>query len=173
MSNKVILIVIGITIVVLIASHYFYGEHKERVGVEKTLASLIEDSLKVTQDSAEVRIDTFYIKGDTIRLPAEKEMADSGMIFRTELTIPVITGLDTVGMIKQKVSFDSEKEMFNIVIEELIIKPATKYIPVFKKTYYQTAIREVPADPPFYNTFWFGVIFTTVAYTIAIIASVF
>ena len=171
MSTKLILIAAGLLI--LAAIFYFYGEHKENVGVEKTLASLTADSLKVTQDSVKTIVDTFYVKGDTIRLPAEKEMADSGIMFRTELIIPVIVGLDTVGMIKQKVSFDSGKEMFNIIIEELIIKPVTKYIPVLMKTYYQTAIREVAADPPFYNTFWFGVIFTTVAYTIAIIASVF
>ncbi len=173
MSWKFGIIAGGVILALLAVIFYFYGEHKENVGVEKTLTSLTEDSLRITQDSVKAIIDTFYIKGDTIRLPAEKEMADSGMVFKTELTIPVIVGLDTVGMIKQKVSFDSEEEVFDIIIEELIIKPVTKYIPVIMKTYYQTAIREVPADPPFYNTFWFGVIFTTVAYTIAIIASVF
>ena len=171
MSTKITLITAGLLILAVI--FYFYGEHKENVGVEKTLTSLKTDSLRVSQDSVKTVTDTFYVKGDTIRLPAEKEMADSGVIFRTELAIPVIVGLDTVGMIKQKVSFDSEKEMFNIFIEELIIRPVTKYVPVSVKTYYQTAIKEIPADPPFYNTFWFGVIFTTVAYTIAIIASVF
>ena len=42
------------------------------------------------------------------------------------------------------------------------IRPVEKIITV-TKTEYRTVIKEVPADPPFYNTFVFGSVFTTIA----------
>lgn len=124
-------------------------------------ASLTQDSVRV--DTLRVPYpDTIYVKGDTIKIKADKEITELGTIFKTNISIPIISKEDTIGIIDEKIIFNPEDETFKIIVEDLIIKPIEKYIPIVT-TIYQTIPVEVPADPPFYNTFWFGSVFTIIS----------
>ena len=161
MSWKALIISGGIILILLAGSNFVTYKVSYNQGKKDAIASITQGSVRI--DTVFVPLlDTVFVKADTIKVKAGKEVAESGTIFKTRIAIPVIMEEDTIGIINEKISFNPENETFNVIIEDLVIKPIEKYVPIVTKIY-RTIPVEVSVDPPFYNTFWFGSVFATIA----------
>ena len=181
MSTKSLLISVGIVAVLLIASHYFTYKTAYSKGYDDAVATLTIDSTK-TDTITVVKYDTVYIKihhytradVDTVH-----NVTGDALIYKMLVDTSVVIAEDTVVVLKQDISFapsfitdgggnewtvytkDDFKGYFDI-ITDIQIRPVEKLIEV-TKTVFRTVKVPVPADPPFYNTFWFGSVFATIA----------
>ena len=153
MSWKSTLITVGVIILTFAVIGYFYGEHKYIRGYDDTVATL-------SQDSTEVIIDTFYIKGreTTVYIPyyaeAVIDTVDNTIIYSTQIDTSVVIDKDTIAVLTQDIVFS---EGYFDILTNILIKPVEKLVKV-TKTEFRTVIKEVEADPPFYNTWIAGFI---------------
>jgi len=155
------LIITGSIILILLAGSNFVTYRVTKNVVKKELLeSIIKDSV-VVDTVIVTKIDTIFIENKNVNIKAKKTEEKNETIFSKEFEVPIISKKDTVGELKEKVSFNLKKETFDIV-RDIIIKPVEKLVTVQKRIY-KTVPVEVPASPPFYNTFWFGSVITTIA----------
>ena len=161
MSVRSTLLAIGITIVVLIASHYFYGEFKYKSGHRDGVSSVVQDSVKVDTVFVEVEV----IKYEWIVVKeAEVDTVDEIITYSTSLDSTFVVDKDTVAVLKQDISFT--EGIFEI-LTNIEIRPIEKLI---IKTEYKTIEVLVPESNPFYNTTVFGIILTLVLQAIVALA---
>ena len=169
----------------LIASFFTGRITCYRAGEDDTIANLTQDSTSVDTLTI-VKYDTVYINihhyvradVDTVS-GALNEALNGAIIYSTNIDTSVVINEDTVVVLKQDISFapsfitdgggnewtvytkDDFKGYFDI-ITDIQIRPVEKLVEVVKKVF-RTVKVPVPADPPFYNTFWFGSVFATIA----------
>ena len=177
MSVKSTLIAAGIILLVFAVIGYFYGEHKYDTGYDDAVATLTQDSTSVDTLTI-VKYDTVYINIHHY-IRADVDTVNESLVFSTQIDTSVVIAEDTVVVLKQDISFapsfitdgggnewtvytkDDFKGYFDI-ITDIQIRPVEKLVEVVKKVF-RTVKGPVPADPAFYNTFWFGSVFATIA----------
>ena len=157
MSVKSTLIAAGIILLVFAVIGYFYGEHKYDKGYEDCLNSLTIDSTK-TDTLTIVKYDTVYINIHHY-VRADVDTVNESLVFSTKIDTSVVIDKDTVVTLNQSISFS---QGYFDIITDIQIRPVEKLVEVVKKVF-RTVKVPVPADPPFYNTFWFGSVFTAIA----------
>ena len=165
MSTKSTLIAVGIIILMLIASFFTGRITCYRAGEDDTIANLTQDSTSVDTLTI-VKYDTVYIKihhyvradVDTVS-GALNEALNGAINYSTNIDTSVVVDSVEVFHLKQSISFS--EGMFE-VLSKIDIYPIEKIVEV-TKTVFRTVKVPVPADPPFYDTFWFGSIFTAIA----------
>ena len=119
----------------------------------------------VIKDSTETRIDTVFVEVEVTKYEwiiineGVTDIVNDVVTYSTSLDSTFVIDEDTVAVLTQDISFT--EGIFEI-LTKLEIRPVEKIINV-TKTIFQTVPVEVPADPPFYNTFWFGSVFSTIA----------
>jgi len=164
-STKSTLIAIGIAIAVLIASNYYTYKTAYSKGYDDAVATLTTDSVSVDTLTI-VKYDTVYInihhyiRADVDTVSGALNEALNGAInYSTNIDTSVVIDKDTVVVLRQDISFS---EGYFDIITDIQIRPVEKLVEV-TKTVFRTVKVPVPADPAFYNTFWFGSVFATIA----------
>ena len=126
----------------------------------------------VTKDSSETIIDTVWLKPDTIRIKSfviikpEVDTLENIILYSAGFDTTIIENDDTLAVIKEEIIFDGN--VFE-VLRDIVIMPVEKLV-IIENTKWQTAIVEVPADPPFHNTWIAGFISGVVSFLIIVIA---
>ena len=152
---------------VLAIVFYFYGEHKENAGVEMGKGMVMHDSTTVRIDTVIKKVpDPFPVYYER-KKQAEVDTLENIIFYSAGFDTTVVVDGDTLAVITEDVIFDGNmleviREIKIIPVEKLIIKTITEW---------QTVMMEVPADPPFYNTFWFASIFWGLVAVIVAVAS--
>ena len=157
MSVKSTLWAIGIAIAVLIASNYYTYKTAYSKGYDDAVATLTIDSTK-TDTLTIVKYDTVYINIHHYTR-ADVDTVNESLVFSTQIDTSVVVDSVEVFHLKQSVSFS---QGYFDIITDIQIRPVEKLVEV-TKTVFRTVKVPVPADPPFYNTFWFGSVFATIA----------
>ncbi len=119
--------------------------------------SVIQDSVK-TDTLTVIKIDTFYINIHHY-IKAKVDTVGEVVFYSAKTDTVIIENQDTLAIIKEEITFN--EGIFEVLMD-IEIRPVEKLVEI-TKTVFRTAMVEVPADPPFYNTFWFGTVFTIIA----------
>ncbi len=162
MNTRPIIIAAGISLIIL-AAFYFYGEHKDREGYNRAVATLTQDSTVVEIDTVRVPYpDPFpvYIK---VKVEAETDTTDNTIIYSTHIDTALVINKDTVAVINQDISFTDG--IFETLMR-IEIRPVEKIINVVK-TEFRTVVKEVRISS-FPNTFLTG--FISAVITIIVVA---
>ena len=159
----------SIVIAVLVVTHYFYGEHRYKQGASDTVDSVTQDSVAV--DTVIVAtIDTVFITSYVL-IEAKVGTVGEVLFYSANLDTTILVEKirkmggwtiyeeDTLAIIKEEITFS---EGIFEVLRDIELRPI-EVIRTITESIYQTVPVEVPADPPFYNTFWFGSVFATLA----------
>ena len=157
MSVKSTLWAIGIAIAVLIASNYYTYKTAYSKGYDDAVATLTIDSTAVDTITV-VKYDTVYINIHHY-IRADVDTVNESLVFSTQIDTSVVVDADTMATLTQDISFS---DGYFGIITDLFIRPTEKIVEV-TKTVFRTVKVPVPADPAFYNTFWFGSVFATIA----------
>jgi len=132
-----------------------------------------EFKTSVTKDSSETIIDTVWLKPDTIRIrTASVKKADFNIInevgfHSADFDTMIVENGDTLAIIKENISFVDG--MFEL-LRDIKIMPPEQSAETEDTINWQTAIIEIPADPPFYNTWIAGFISGVISFVILVIA---
>ncbi len=153
MNTKFTLIAIALLAAGLFAYHTWYGDYREQVGVDKTVATL-------SQDSTTIEIDTVWAVADTVIKyewifvnVAEIDTVEDVLTYSTQLDTTVIVDKDTVLVLTADISLT--EGIFETLMK-IDIRPIEKIINVVK-TKFRTVIKEVRISS-FPNTFITGFI---------------
>ncbi len=157
MSVKFNLLAAGILLLVFAAIGYFHGEGRYKSGRKDAVNS-------ITQDSIEIRIDTVKIPyPDPFpvylerTIDADIDTSDNIITYSTHIDSTVIIDGDTVAVINLDISLT--EAIFKILMS-IELRPV-EFLVALTRTEFRTVPVFIPADPPFYNTFWFGSVFAT------------
>ncbi len=167
MTTKSTVIAIALLIAGLFAYHLWYGNYREQVGVDKTIATLIQDSTAVTVDTVWTVADTVIVYEWLIVNEAVIDTVEDVLTYSTHIDTTVIMGTDTVAIINQDISLT--EGIFETLMK-IDIRPVEKIINVVK-TEFRTVVKEVRISS-FPNTFLTGfisAIVTTIAVALAFI----
>ncbi len=154
--NRQIIIAAGITLAILAALYFYhtwYGNYRDQVGVDKTVATL-------SQDSTAIEIDTVWAVADTVIKyewifvnVADVDTVEDVLTYSTQLDTTIIIDKDTVLVLTADISFI--EGIFETLMK-IDIRPVEKIINVIK-TEFRTVVREVSVSE-FPNTFITGFI---------------
>ena len=163
MTTKSTVIAIALLIAGLFAYHLWYGNYREQVGVDKTVATL-------SQDSTAIEIDTVWAVADTVIKyewifvnVADVDTVEDVLTYSTQLDTTVIMDKDTVLVLTADISLT--EGIFETLMK-IDIRPIEKIINVVK-TEFRTVIKEVSVSE-FPNTFLTG--FISAVITIILVA---
>ena len=152
---------IGTVLILLAISNYITFRVTKNIVTKDTIASLVIDS-------TEVIIDTVYVASEVVKYEwlivneAEVDTTEDTIIYTTQIDTSIIIDKDTVVTLKQDISFS--QGIFEI-LSNITIKPIEKIITV-NRTEFRTVLKEVPAEPIWYNTWIAGFISGVVAFLI-------
>ena len=146
--KQVVIIFLILSIFVAIA--YFYSERRYVAGFNDGVRSITLDSTITLVDTVEVT-DTIEIRYYTVS-EAVIDTVNDAVRYLTHLDTTVVVKEDTVMQLNQHISFS--EGIFKI-LSEIETYPVEKWI-TKTETIYQTQVKEVPADNPFYNTWLAG-----------------
>ncbi len=156
------IIAAGITLIIL-AAFYFYGNYREQVGVDKTIATLTVDSTITKTDTVWAKADT-VIKYEWIFVNvADVDTVEDVLTYSTQLDTTVIIDKDTVLVLTADISLT--EGIFETLMK-IDIRLVEKLVTV-TKTIFQTVIKEVSVSE-FPNTFLTG--FISAVITIILVA---
>ena len=154
--NRQIIIAAGITLAILAALYFYhtwYGNYREQVGVDKTIATLTTDSTTVTSDTVWAVADT-VIRYEWIFVNvADVDTVEDVLTYSTQLDTTIIMDKDTVLVLTADISLT--EGIFETLMK-IDIRPIEKIINVVK-TKFRTVIKEVRISS-FPNTFITGFI---------------
>jgi len=162
MSLKTI-IVVGVALAVLAAILYFTWQNGYNSGVDYTIDSITQDSVTTTIDTVMVK-DTVFIS-KWYKIDAEIDTIDDKIVYSVELDTTVVANGDTLLVIEEDIFFS--EGVFDI-FRDIQIRTYDRVVTIIDSVF-QTVVREVPADPPFYQKFTFGFIVGIVAMLITVI----
>lgn len=130
--------------------------------------SVVQDSIITDIDTVKVPypVPVYYEKKETKK--AEIDSTEDAIIYTTSLDSTFVMGGDTVATLVQEIAFS--EGMFDI-LSKIKIYPIESIIDS-TTTVYQTVEVPVPADPPFYNTFWFASAFWGLVAAFIAVASI-
>ncbi len=166
MSFKSTLLVTGIVIAVLVASHYAVHIVTKNIVTEDVLASITQDSVVTVIDTVRVPYpDPFPVYLERT-IDADIDTVDNIITYSTQLDTTIIIDGDTVAVINQDISLT--EGIFNILMN-IELRPIEKTITI-TETVYQTITKEVPSSPPFYNTWIVGFISGVISFLILVIS---
>ncbi len=153
MNTKSTLIAIALLAAGLFAYHSWYGNYREQVGVDKTVATLTQDSTVVTSDTVWVVADTVIKYEWLIIKEADTDTIEDIITYSTHIDTALVINKDTVAVINQDISLT--EGIFETLMK-IEIRPVEKIINVIK-TEFRTVIKEVRISS-FPNTFLTGFI---------------
>ncbi len=166
MSFKSFLMAAGVEALIFVVFGYFYGEHKYDEGGDDTRASIVTDStVVVTTDTVWAVADTVIRYEWLIINEAVIDTVNEVVTYSTQIDTAVVMGKDTVALISQDISLT--EGIFQTLMK-IDIRPIEKIVNVVK-TEFRTVIKEVPADPPFYNTWITGFISGIISFILLVI----
>ena len=153
--KQVVTIFLILSIFVAIA--YFYSERRYVAGYNAGFHSVIQDS-SITHTDTVFTTDTVKVRYDVVR-EAEIDTINDALRYTTQIDTSVYENGTKVATLKQDISLT--RGIFSI-LTDIDVFPVERLVTT-TETVYQTATVEVPASPPFYNTFWFGSASTIIA----------
>ena len=170
------ILAMSIVIAVLVVTHYFYGEHRYKQGASDTVDSVTQDSVAV--DTVIVAtIDTVFITSYYL-IEAKVDTVGEVLFYSANLDTTILVEKirkmggwtiyeeDTLAIIKEEITFS---EGIFEVLRDIELRPI-EVIRTITESIYQTVPVEVPADPPFYNTWIAGFISGVISFLILVIS---
>ena len=168
MSWKAGILAGGIILILLAGSNFVTYKLSYKSGYNDAVASIVIDSTVITADTVYAIADTVIRYEWLIVNEAETDTVDDVITYVTQIDTSVVIAQDTVVHLNQDISFS---EGYFSILTDIQIKPIERFIEV-TKTVFRTVEVPVPADPPFYNTFWFASVFWGVVAIIIAVASI-
>jgi hypothetical protein len=154
MSWKAGIIAGGIIVILLAGSNLVTWKLTSVSYYKDGQDSVIQDSTTVTSDTVWLASEPL-IKYEWIFVDvADVDTVNEGVTYSTHIDTTVIINKDTVAIINQDISLT--EGIFQTLMK-IEIRPVEKIINVIK-TEFRTVIKEIPSDPPFYNTWITGFI---------------
>ena len=156
MTTKSLIVAGGIVLILLAVSNFITWRVTKSIVTDDVIATLTTDSTAV-DTVLTVEYDTVYIYFPYYAGALIDTVGDD-IVYSTQIDTSVVDKGIEVFHLKQSVSFSNG---YFDIITDIQIRPVEKLVEVTKTTF-RTVLKEVPANPPFYNTYIFGSVSTIV-----------